>query len=84
MTDAKTVYRSSAPEVLAVLATYHAETQAWQERAKALLADLGFADRHLMSTNGFGGKQVIGVEIREGDHRAPPAGWRVADRGYSC
>lgn len=80
MTDL-TVYRSRDPRVLAVIESFEAEQKEWTEKAKSLLADLGFVDRNWMVTHHSYGMSITGVGPRESDNENPPTGWRLVDRG---
>jgi hypothetical protein len=73
------VYRSEHPDVLAVIADFEAEHKAWDEKAHALLAELGFADRAWMVRHLSDGMRITGVAVRDGDRENPPAGWKVAE-----
>lgn len=74
MTDL-TAYRSTHPDVLAVVAKYHADTEQWHTDAAALLKELGFTDRPFLIRTSLGQRWITGVEYHEGD--PVPTGWRT-------
>jgi hypothetical protein len=72
-------YKSTHPDVLATLATYRAAMADWHKRTAALLADLGFVDRHFLVATTFGHRHITGVEFKPGDQI--PDGWRRQGKG---
>lgn len=76
--DTKVVYRSTHPDVLAAVEKYSTEYEGWRDRAKALIADLGFEGRHWIVSDGFH-RTVLGVETD--GNEVPPRGWRHTVRG---
>jgi hypothetical protein len=74
MTDL-TAYRSTHPDVLAVIEQYRADIKQWHADSDALLKELGFTDRSFMVCTSMGRRWITGVEYRDGD--PVPTGWRV-------
>lgn len=73
MTD-RIVYRTGAPEALALWETWRTKTDEFRERVAAVAADLGFSDRGPAQLSG----RIIGFS--HDSDTPPPPGWRIHPR----
>jgi hypothetical protein len=70
-----TAYRSTHPDVLAVIEKWRADMDKWHADSAALLTELGFTDRSFMVHTSMGHRWISGIEYHADD--PVPTGWRV-------
>lgn len=85
----KIVYRSTHPDVLAALASYDQDFQAYKAAIRAILDGAGLEGCKIWATTGgWDPGRFLGIDVPEGE--PPPAGWRtgrqfaIPDKRYAA